>query len=46
MEKGKSIPCNNENEKNNLRLHKEYKDLKVFYQTNLEYVKKIAGSFC
>lgn len=41
MENKKSIPCSNENEKNNLKLHNEYKDLKNFYEYNSENIRKI-----
>lgn len=39
MENGKKIPCTKENEINNLKLHQEYKDLKLFYQRNFENFK-------
>lgn len=41
MENGKSIPCTNESEKKNLKLHQQYKDLKTFYETNSKYIGKI-----
>ena len=41
MENKKSIPCTNENEKKNLKLHNEYKELKNFYEYNSENIKKI-----
>lgn len=41
MENKKSIPCTNENEKKNLKLHNEYKELKNFYEYNSENVKKL-----
>ena len=42
MENKKSVPCTNENEKKNLRLHNEYKDLKNFYEFNIENIRKIS----
>ena len=40
-EKGKTIPCNSESEKANLKLRQEYKDLKIFYNNNYNKIQKI-----
>ncbi len=39
-ENGKTLPCNSESEKANLKLRQEYKDLKVFYQNNYDKIKQ------
>lgn len=40
-ENGKTTQCNSESEKANLKLRQEYKDLKIFYQTNYDRIKRI-----
>ena len=41
MQNNKSTPCINENQKKNLKLHNEYKELKNFYEYNSENIRKI-----
>jgi hypothetical protein len=42
MENKKSLPCINENEKKNLKLRNEYKELKNFYEYNIDNIRKIS----
>lgn len=44
-ENGKTIQCNSDSERANIKLRQEYKDLKNFYQINFDKIKQILECF-